>query len=171
MPIARAMPAASTSDKTHFWRHRASRARTLCVAPLQARSCCAATRSAGTFAGPGTTSAMACFMTTTIQRGTVQPPVHALSALALAFGDWLAMGFNIVTAMDAYWPVSVGSALLAALAIFFIERQRAQGSQRAALIKAACAVPLIVLPFPLAGSVVGLAFLVWALVSWLMHRS
>jgi putative effector of murein hydrolase LrgA (UPF0299 family) len=81
------------------------------------------------------------------------------------------MGLNILTAMDAYWPVSIGTALLASLAIFFIEHRLAQASQRSALIKAAAAVPLIALPFPLAGSVVGLLLLAWALVSWFARRS
>ena len=118
----------------------------------------------------GTTSALASVMAT-LQRGMAHAPVHMLSALTLALGDWLAMGLNILSSKDAYWPVSIGSALLASLTIFFIERRLAQASARAALLKAAAAVPLIVLPFPLAGSVVALALLAWSLVSWFVRRS
>jgi hypothetical protein len=107
---------------------------------------------------------------TTIQRGLIKPPVHALSALTVVLFDWLVLALNVVTAMDAYWPVSIGTALLAALVIFFIEHKFAHENTRHALLAAACAPPLIVLPFPLAGSVVGLALLLWALFSWFSRR-
>lgn len=107
---------------------------------------------------------------TTLQRIITHPPVHPFSALALILGDWLATGLNIVTFMDAYWPVALASAICAAIAIFFVERLLAGTEQRVALLKAAVAVPLIILPFPFAGSVVGVALLIWALVSWLVPR-
>jgi hypothetical protein len=106
----------------------------------------------------------------TMQSGTTRFPVHPLSALALVLGDWLALCLNILSAMEAYWPISIAAASLASLAIYFSERQLGQASQRAGLVKAACAVPLVVLPFPIAGSVVGLALLAWDLVSWLVQR-
>jgi hypothetical protein len=107
---------------------------------------------------------------TTMQSGTTQLPVHPLSALSLVLADWLALGLNIVTAMDAYWPISIAAAVLASLAIYCSERMLGQVSQRLALIIAASAGPLIVLPFPLAGSVVGVTLLAWAAIGWLVHR-
>lgn len=97
-------------------------------------------------------------------------PVHPLSALALVLGDWLALALNVLTLMDAYWPLSIAAALLASLAIFLCERRLGHASQRFALILAASAVPLIVLPFPFAGSVVGASLLAWTAVSWLVQR-
>jgi len=104
-----------------------------------------------------------------LQRNMAKPPVHPLGALALVTADWLATGGNFLTGMDAYWPVSVGAALAAALAIFFVERHYSAASQRAAMIKAGCALPLIVAPLPFLGSVVGLALLLWAAIRGLVQ--
>ena len=56
----------------------------------------------------GTTSAHAEDMTT-MQSGTTQLPVYPLSALCLVLGDWLATALNILTAMDAYWAISIAA--------------------------------------------------------------
>jgi hypothetical protein len=106
----------------------------------------------------------------TLQRGIANPPVHPFSALALVLADWAATGLNILTGMDAYWPVSIGAALAAALATFFVERRFSNASQRAMMFKAGAAIPLIVFPLPLLGTTVGAAMLLWALVSWLVGR-
>jgi hypothetical protein len=107
---------------------------------------------------------------TTANASAHNAPVHPLSAASLALADWLATGLNIVTYMDAYWPVAVGSALLGALAIMLVERKLSDASWRVALIKGGCALPLIALPFPFAGSLVALAFLAWWMVAFLVHR-
>lgn len=106
----------------------------------------------------------------TAQARATKARVHPLSALALALADWLVTGLNIATSMDAYWPVALGSGLFGALAIVWIERTLDEASSRAAAIKGACALALIALPFPLAGSVVALALLAWWLVDRLVHR-
>ena len=106
----------------------------------------------------------------TIQRRVANPPVHPLGALALVLADWLATGLNLLTAMDAYLPVSLGAGLAAATAVFFVERNRSHAGHRNAAFKATCAMALVVVPLPLLGSAVGLALLVWALASWLMQR-
>jgi hypothetical protein len=106
----------------------------------------------------------------TLQRSMAKPPVHAFSALALVLADWAATGLNILTGMYAYWPVSIGAAIAAALATFFAERRFSNASQRAIMLKAGAAIPLIVVPLPLLGTTVGVAMLVWALVSRLVGR-
>lgn len=106
----------------------------------------------------------------TIEARALRAPVHPLSALALALADWSATGLNIVTYMDAYWPVAVGCALLGALVIASIERKLGGATRRVALIVGACASALIILPFPFAGSIVALGLMAWCLVVWLRQR-
>jgi len=100
----------------------------------------------------------------------VRSPVHPVSAAVLALADWLTTGLNIATYMDAYWLVAFGCALAGALGVFFAEQKLGEASLRAALIKAALAAALVVLPFPLAGTIVALVFLLWALADRLFAR-
>jgi hypothetical protein len=51
-----------------------------------------------------------------------------------------------------------------------VEQKLGQASARVALIKAGCAPPLIVLPFPFAGTIVALALLAWVLIGRLVPR-
>jgi hypothetical protein len=101
-------------------------------------------------------------------RGTA--PIHPLSALSLVVADWLATGLNIATGMEAYWAVASGCALLAGLATFSVERMIMHVGLRAALLRAACTAPWVLLPFPFAGSAAALVLLAWALYGWLAQR-
>lgn len=96
-------------------------------------------------------------------------PVHPLSALSLVVADWLATGLNIATSMDAYWPVTGGCALLAAGAVLSVEQLLMRVPPRKALLRSALTAPLVLLPFPFAGSAAGLALLAWALYAWLQR--
>lgn len=109
-------------------------------------------------------------MTTNSHR-FINAPVHPYSALALVAADWLAMGLNILTLMDAYWPISLGAAMAAAISTFFVERRLDHASPRLAAIKAACVLPVILAPLPLLGTVVGAVMLAWALVVRLVPRN
>ncbi len=101
----------------------------------------------------------------TIDRSTSLRPLHPASALVLALADWLGLLLNIVTAMDAYWPVVIGCALASTLGIALIEGNLERQPTRTALLKASVLSILIVLPFPLAGSLAAFGLLIWWCVS------
>ena len=98
------------------------------------------------------------------------PAPHPLSALALLFADWLATGINIATSMDAYWAVAVGCSAAAAAAIFACESRLVGVSRRAVWLRTVCMAPLVLLPFPFAGSFAAAGLLAWALANWLNAR-
>jgi hypothetical protein len=66
--------------------------------------------------------------------------------------------------------VAVGSALLTALAITAVEATVGHERPRVALIRGALLSALIVLPFPLAGSIAALGLLIWWCVSYFHRR-
>ncbi len=107
-------------------------------------------------------------MNTLAEQGA-RAPVHPLSALSLVLADWLATGLNIASAMEAYWAVTSACTVLAAGAVFSIEHLLMHVPPRKALLRSAATTPLILLPFPFAGSAVGVALLAWAFYFWLQR--
>jgi hypothetical protein len=101
----------------------------------------------------------------TIARTSTLRPLHPSSALVLASADWIALLLNIITAMHAYWLVALSCALSAALSIFLIEGKFGHAPFGEAMLKGALLSSLIVLPFPLAGSLAAFGLLIWWCVS------
>jgi hypothetical protein len=96
-----------------------------------------------------------------VDRSTSVRPLHPASALVLALADWLGLVLNVVTAMDAYWPVVLGCALASTFGIALIEGTLEREPKRSALLKASALSILIVLPLPLAGSLAAFCLLIW----------
>jgi hypothetical protein len=92
-------------------------------------------------------------------------PLHAVSALALAVTDWVAFGLNIATAMHAYWPVTLGTALVGGALTTLVQQRYAKDGLRRALIKGAVVVALVAVPLPVTGTALALAALTWAWMS------
>jgi hypothetical protein len=92
-------------------------------------------------------------------------PLHPSSALVLAAADWVGLLLNIITTMHAYWPVVLSCALSSALSIALIEAKFEHEPLRTGMLKGALLSALIVLPFPLAGSLAAFGLLIWWCVS------
>jgi hypothetical protein len=88
-------------------------------------------------------------------------PLHPLSAVVLATADWLGLGLNIITTMQAYWLVVAACTVSSTLGMGLIERRLEREPPRIALLKGGLLSALIAVPLPLAGGLAAFGLLIW----------
>jgi hypothetical protein len=101
----------------------------------------------------------------TLDKAAREAPLHAVSALVIAFVDWLVFGLNIATFMRSYWLIDLSTALAAGGLVTLAQMMRSGDGVWRALLKGAAAAVVVLVPLPIAGTALALVMLTWAWMS------
>jgi hypothetical protein len=97
-------------------------------------------------------------------------PYRLSVALAIALSDWLVFALNLAGAGKQFWAINVSGAALALVTCWLIEGENGEHFSWRRALHACAAALLVVVPFPVLGTLTAALALSWSFLHNLLQR-